>query len=261
MESSNHFLKALIILLTIISFVNSSSAALVSRKTRTTEFIKTSCSATTYPRLCITSLSRHASAIQTSPRLLAHTALSLTLNNTKSTSTMMSRLSQIHGLKQREIAAMHDCVEQLSDSVDQLRNSIGEMKKLKKGSNFDLTMNDIQTWVSAALTNDDTCTEGFAGKAMNGKVKYIVRRRIVKIAQLTSNALALINRLASLHELKNSGATHHCPQKFRITATDNCEDGIPTEKGKKAAATAKMIVLLPNVVFGWGFKEGFGKGK
>ncbi|CAL5407704.1 hypothetical protein CsSME_00029023 [Camellia sinensis var. sinensis] len=199
MESSNHFLKALIIFLTIISFVNSSSAARVSRKTRTTEFIKTSCSATTYPRLCITSLSRHASAIQTSPRLLAHTALSLTLNNTKSTSTMMSRLSQIHGLKQREIAAMHDCVEQLSDSVDQLRNSIGEMKKLKKGSNFDLTMNDIQTWVSAALTNDDTCTEGFAGKAMNGKVKYIVRRRIVKIAQLTSNALALINRLASLH--------------------------------------------------------------
>lgn len=94
----------------------------------------------------------------------------------------------------REIGAMRDCIEELSDSVDQLRNSMAEMAQLR-GSNFALTMNDIQTWVSAALTDDDTCMDGFAGKVMNGNSKIAVRERIVNVAHMTSNALALINSL------------------------------------------------------------------
>jgi pectinesterase inhibitor-like protein len=110
----------------------------------------------------------------------------------------MVELSKSRGMSPRELGAMKDCVEVLGDAVDQLQRSIGEMGKLK-GSNFQMFMSDIQTWVSAALTNEDTCTEGFAGNAMNGKVKTIVRGRIVNVAQLTSNALALVNQFASLH--------------------------------------------------------------
>ncbi|KAI8006229.1 hypothetical protein LOK49_LG07G00555 [Camellia lanceoleosa] len=143
---------------------------------------------------------------------------------------------------------MHDCVEQLSDSVDQLRNSIGEMKKLKKGSNFDLAMNDIQTWVSAALTNDDTCTEGFAGKAMNGKVKYIVRRRIVKIAQLTSNALALINRLASLHEKPAllSSSEHLAVQQLTLCITSLSSHASAIQTSPQLLAHTALSVALNN---------------
>ncbi|MBA0683441.1 hypothetical protein Goari_025101, partial [Gossypium aridum] len=54
-----------------------------------------------------------------------------------------------------------------------------------------------QTWVSVALTNKDTCMDGFSSRAMNGYVKMMVRKRIVKIAHLTSNALALINNYVS----------------------------------------------------------------
>lgn len=93
---------------------------------------------------------------------------------------------------------MKDCIEELSDSVDELRNSIGEMSQLR-GSNFNQVINDIQTWVSAALTDENTCTDGFAGKTMNGKLKIAVNGRIVNVAQLTSNALALINKYALLH--------------------------------------------------------------
>ncbi|KAH0686238.1 hypothetical protein KY285_016795 [Solanum tuberosum] len=90
------------------------------------------------------------------------------------------------------------CVEELSDTVSELRISLGEMKQLR-GRDFDMKMSDIQTWVSAALTNEDTCTEGFSGKAMNGKVKTVVRGKIVEVAHMTSNALALINALDALH--------------------------------------------------------------
>ncbi|RVX15629.1 21 kDa protein [Vitis vinifera] len=57
-------------------------------------------------------------------------------------------------------------------------------------------MSDIQTWVSAALTNDDTCMDSFSGNAMNGNVKTTVRGYILHVAQMTSVALALINNYA-----------------------------------------------------------------
>lgn len=84
----------------------------------------------------------------------------------------------------------------IDDSIDELQKSIGEIVRIRR-SNFVLIMSDLQTWVSAALTDEDTCMDGFSGRAMNGYAKMMVRKRIVKIAHLTSNALALINNYAS----------------------------------------------------------------
>lgn len=110
----------------------------------------------------------------------------------------MLKLSKSQGISPRDVAAMKDCIEELRDSVDQLRNSIGEMSQLR-GPNSNLVINDIQTWVSAALTDENTCTDGFAGKKMNGNMKIAVKGGIVNVAQLTSNALALINKYALIH--------------------------------------------------------------
>ncbi|KAH0702503.1 hypothetical protein KY285_016781 [Solanum tuberosum] len=162
------------------------------------EFIRTSCKSTTYPNLCFSSLSSRSSAIGVSPQLLAHESLSVSIETAQSTSTMMIKVAHSQGMTPREVGAMQDCVEELSDTVSELRKSLGEMKQLR-GRDFDMKMSDIQTWVSAALTNEDTCTEGFAGKAMNGKVKTVVRGKIVEVAHMTSNALALINTLDALH--------------------------------------------------------------
>lgn len=110
----------------------------------------------------------------------------------------MLKLSQRHGLKPREVGAMRDCVEELSDAVDELQRSMAEMSNFKS-ADFQLMISDVQTWVSAALTDETTCTDGFGGNGMSGNLKTVVRGRIVNIAQLTSNALALINRYASVH--------------------------------------------------------------
>ncbi|KAJ8552784.1 hypothetical protein K7X08_020177 [Anisodus acutangulus] len=163
-----------------------------------TEFIRTSCKSTTYPNLCFSSLSSRSTAIGVSPQLLAHESLTVSLETTQSTSAMMLKLAHGQGMTPREVGAMRDCVEELSDAVDELRKSLGEMKELK-GKEFGLKMNDIETWVSAALTDEDTCTEGFGGKVMNGKVKKVVRGKILEVAHMTSNALALINSLCALH--------------------------------------------------------------
>ncbi|KAJ6294508.1 hypothetical protein OIU76_022559 [Salix suchowensis] len=156
-----------LILLALSFYFNSSSAARITPQS-STEFIRTSCSTTTYPKLCYNSLSSHSSTIQTSPKLLVNAALHVTLSSAKSTSTKMSSLSHSHGLKPRE-------------------------------SNFRLMINDVQTWVSAAMTDESTCTDGFEENGMNGSLKTAVKGRIVHIAQMTSNALALINNYGVLH--------------------------------------------------------------
>ncbi|KAH6761225.1 Plant invertase/pectin methylesterase inhibitor superfamily protein [Perilla frutescens var. frutescens] len=195
----SHFLKPLASLLIILSLIYSGFAARDMGRSTSTEFIKTSCSATTYPTLCYSSLSSHASAIKQNPKLLASAALTVSLKTAVSTSADMVKLSHTAGMTPREVSTMQDCVVELSDTVDQLRNSMAEMKQLKGGSNFALLINDVQTWVSAALTDEDTCMDGFDGKFMNGGVKTAVRGNIVNVAHLTSNALALINNYASLH--------------------------------------------------------------
>ncbi|PSS04079.1 Pectinesterase inhibitor domain protein [Actinidia chinensis var. chinensis] len=110
-------------------------------------------------------------------------------------------MTKVSGMKPREYQALRDCVDNMGDTVDQLTRSIRELGRTGKsaGQNFMWHMSNVQTWVSAALTDENTCVDGFAGHAMDGNVKTAIRRRVVSVAQVTSNALALVNRFAARH--------------------------------------------------------------
>lgn len=174
--------------------------------TTSVAFIRTSCGKTTYPDLCVKSLSTYATAVQTSPAHLADVALDVSLRGAQATRDAITRLGGLGGagsssihLKPREAAAMRDCVESMGDSIGELRRAMARMADLSPGSkDLQLRIDDVQTWVSAALTEEDTCMDGFAGKDMDGPAKAEVRARIKQVAQLTSNALALVNALAVL---------------------------------------------------------------
>ncbi|KAJ9679041.1 hypothetical protein PVL29_021075 [Vitis rotundifolia] len=164
--------------------------------TNTIEFIRTSCGVTMYPKLCFKTLSAYASTIQTSPMELASAALNVSLKGAQSSSNKVLNLSKGQGLSRREAAAITDCIENMQDSVDELQQSLVAMKDLQ-GPDFQMKMSDIVTWVSAALTDEDTCMDGFEGHAMKGELKSTIRSYIVSVAQLTSNALAIINKFLS----------------------------------------------------------------
>ena len=168
------------------------------RNSADTSFIKASCRITRYPVLCFQCLSGYASTIRQSDRQLAITALSVSLSRARSTAVFSSNLTKVRGLKPREHQAVRDCIENMSDTVDRLSYSIQELGHTGKAVSQDFMwhMSNVQTWVSAALTDENTCLDGFAGRVMEGNVKTAVRRRVVEVAQVTSNALALINRFA-----------------------------------------------------------------
>ena len=61
-------------------------------------------------------------------------------------------------------------------------------------SNVMAQIDDIKTWVSAALTDETTCTDGFAGMTVSNTVKNTISNSILSVSKRISNALALINR-------------------------------------------------------------------
>lgn len=159
--------------------------------------IRSSCRATEYPRLCVRSLSAFAGAIQ-NPAQLADVALAVSLRTARSATAAMTKMAarRRRGMGRRAASVIGDCLETMGDSVDELRDSLRAIGRLNR-RNVRLQISNIQTWVSAALTDDDTCMEELAGKAIDAEVRAAVRGHITRVAQLTRNALALINTLAT----------------------------------------------------------------
>ncbi|CAI9755365.1 unnamed protein product [Fraxinus pennsylvanica] len=180
----------------------SSHYMLVIANSDPTNFIKTSCRATLYPALCIQCLSTYASTIRQSELQLAQVALAVSLSRARSASNFISKLAKRRGRKQRGYQATKDCIEIMGDTVYQLNRSIKELGRMRRrftGQDFAWHVSNVQTWVSAALTNENTCLDGFSGPAMNGNAKAAIRKRVLNVAQVTSNALALVNRFADRH--------------------------------------------------------------
>lgn len=171
-----------------------SSSSLAVSKT----FIKTSCNKTTYPKVCYNSLSPYAPIVGTSLKKLAKVSLSMTLKTAQNTSSAISKILKQKGLKKTELAIVRDCVENVKDSVYEVTLSLKSFDKLKWDSkSFDkYTMESIKTWMSAAITDEDTCMDGFEGRTVKASVKSSIRKYILKLAMVTSNALAIIDLVA-----------------------------------------------------------------
>lgn len=195
---------SLLLLTNIVIYMAGTAESAITRRANTNpvEFIKSSCRTTRYPVLCVQSLIGYASVIGHSERQLAMTALSVSISRTRSSASFVKKISQARGLKPREYRAVQDCIETIGDSVDRLSQSVRELGRTGKASGEDFVwhMSNVQTWVSSALTDDDTCLDGFAGPAMDGNVKAEIKDRVLLVAQVTSNGLALVNHFASRHQ-------------------------------------------------------------
>lgn len=186
-------LTFLFTLLLLIIMMSATMATTSSSQTYNT-YVKTACNSTTYPQICFKSLSSYASSIKSNPQKLCNYALSVTLKAARNASSTVSKLSKKKGLTQPEVGVVKDCIENIKDSVDELKQSVTAMSNLG-GADIQYQLDDIKTWVSASLTDEDTCTEGFVEQKVSTTVKNTINKSIVTVARLASNALSLIDSL------------------------------------------------------------------
>ncbi|KAK6121146.1 hypothetical protein DH2020_045134 [Rehmannia glutinosa] len=96
----------------------------------------------------------------------------------------------------REQLALADCKELLDFSVSELGWSMSEMNKIRSGFKNPNSDGNLKAWLSAALSNQDTCLEGFEGT--DRRLERYVRGSLSQVTQLIGNVLTLYTQMHSL---------------------------------------------------------------
>lgn len=192
---------SLILLITLLLFISDTQTMLVSAATSSTQtyktYVKTACIYTTYPQDCYSSLSPYASKIKSNPLKLCIYALTHALRTTKSSRSSVQKLNRTKGLSQFDEEIIEGCLDNIKYAIDALHDSLVTMKNLNQ-TDTESHLGDVKTWVSAAITDEDTCTDGYDDEdqnAINSTVKTQIEKNIAVVARFTSNALALVNHL------------------------------------------------------------------
>ncbi|XP_010259553.1 PREDICTED: 21 kDa protein-like [Nelumbo nucifera] len=159
-------------------------------------YVREACSVTRYPDVCIHSLASFSNAAKRNPRWWARAAVSVTLREAKCVAQYLAKLKKRGHLRGRSRVALADCIECFQDTIYNLHKSLGELRTLQSRT-FERQMGDVETWMSATLTDEDTCLEGF-GDQEGRQIRSSLSNRVLNVTYMTSNALALVTKLASV---------------------------------------------------------------
>ncbi|XP_020234417.1 probable pectinesterase/pectinesterase inhibitor 34 [Cajanus cajan] len=154
---------------------------------RPTQAISRTCSKTRFQTLCVNSLAEFPGSATASEKDLVHISFNVTLQHFSKALYSSAALSYA-AMPPRVRAAYDDCLELLDDAVDALARSLDTVSVGAVGRADD----DVLTWLSAALTNQDTCAEGFADAA-DGPVKEQMAGNLRDLSELVSNCLAIFS--------------------------------------------------------------------
>ncbi|XVE58377.1 hypothetical protein DITRI_Ditri04bG0164900 [Diplodiscus trichospermus] len=153
-----------------------------------TQAISKTCSKTRFPNLCLNSLLEFPGSLTASEQDLVHISFNVTLQHFSKALYMTTSISYLQ-MDPRVRSAYDDCLELLEDSIDALSRSLFSVIPSQDGNNKGGSNQDVMTWLSAALTNQDTCMEGFEG--VSGTVKNQVTPKLNDLSELVSNCLSI----------------------------------------------------------------------
>ncbi|XP_010069915.2 pectinesterase inhibitor 6 [Eucalyptus grandis] len=170
----------------------------VAARGRGPSYVQEACSVTQYRELCVRSLASFSGSAKRSPSRWARAGVSVSLSEVKNAGRYLEKVYTSRSLRGRNRAALSDCLECFQDAVDNLHKSLGLLRMLTR-NDFNDRMSDLLTWMSAALTDEDTCLDGFEGQT-GGRAVRAIHNRVQRVTYYTSNALALANKLASTGE-------------------------------------------------------------
>ncbi|XP_078438727.1 pectinesterase-like [Wolffia australiana] len=145
--------------------------------------ISRACASTLYPALCVSSLVEFPGAIDAPQSDLAHIAVNATLRQTARALARAAAADAPGRTDPLAQAAYEDCLELMGGAAAHLDRALAA---IAAGGAAD----DVRTWLSAALTNHDTCAEGLAG--LNpGRLKEKMEGFLEHQPEMASNSLAI----------------------------------------------------------------------
>ncbi|KAH7857896.1 hypothetical protein Vadar_017698 [Vaccinium darrowii] len=212
-----------------------------------TKAVQQLCQPTDYKQTCETALT--STAVNTSdPKQLIQLAFNVTVSHIGEAIKNSSLLQKAQASKDPMIQdALENCKELLEFSINDLKKSIDAV------GSFDVTkvndyVTDLKTWLSGAITYQQTCLEGFENTTgASREIGDQMTKYLQLSGELTSNGLAIITELSqSLSTFNVQGATGGS----RKLLSDEISGGFPTwvSAGRRGLLQAATAAVKPNVV-------------
>ncbi|PKI64176.1 hypothetical protein CRG98_015451, partial [Punica granatum] len=206
------------------------------RRIRPTQAISQTCGHARYPSLCMESLLEFPGTEAASEQDLVHISFNVTLQRFSKALYFTSAISSLP-MVPRVRSAYQDCLELLDDSVDVLSRSLSAV--VGGGGKRLGSTQDVMTWLSAAMTNQDTCSEGFAD--VSGTVKEQVTTRLRDLSELVSNCLAIFSASGG----EDFAGVPIQNRRRRLLGSDSLrsrEEGFPAWLGRRERRLLQMPV-------------------
>lgn len=175
------------------SNVNEHGVVMNRRELEGTAVFESVCSVTLYPDVCVSTLLAHPESRKAaSSKELATIVVKVTLYELKNLSASLgSEMSRQRITDQRSQSAVDDCLELFGYSLRQLNDSLGSLQSSEWRRQ---EADDVQTWLSASLTNQDTCIEGVNGHNYGNPM--LPDGALRKVWKLLSNSLAMVKNIS-----------------------------------------------------------------
>jgi len=189
----------LLVALAVVAGVSSrkNSGDNASSSTSSHAIIKSACSSTLYPELCLSSIASEPGLADkvSSHKNVIEQSLNITAGIVERNYFTVQKLLNEKGLTKRQKTALHDCLETIDETLDELHKAIDELKDYPSKKPLSHHADDLKTLISSAITNQETCLDGFSHDLADKKLREHLQAGQVHAEHLCSNALAMTKNL------------------------------------------------------------------
>ncbi|KAK9071185.1 hypothetical protein SSX86_009753 [Deinandra increscens subsp. villosa] len=189
--------------------------------------IKTTCTTTLYPSLCLHTLSslplnfHHENNYNNQTKLqnILQFAIQKTINRAVKSRSRTAALT----LTVQEVNWVTNCIELLDQTIYELQESIISIKPLNNGfhpPNYAA----VKNLLSAAMTNENTCIEGFSDviPTQSRRLGRYFQKSLTPIMRMISNCLAIVNYIENEYIKKSAAAG------TRLVSVETRRDHVPS---------------------------------
>nr|XP_009401623.1 PREDICTED: pectinesterase 3-like [Musa acuminata subsp. malaccensis] len=150
------------------------------------------CDGTIYPELCVSTLSvfpdLHSKSLPAVICATINATEAAVRGSAKNCTDYLNRRG--YNLDGRQRLAIGDCLDLFSQTLDELRAASAGLT-----SGASAHVDDVQTVLSAAITNQYTCLDGFSYVGKGGGYRSVIKRRLYHVSHLVSNSLAMVKKI------------------------------------------------------------------
>ncbi|PUZ56980.1 hypothetical protein GQ55_5G391800 [Panicum hallii var. hallii] len=159
------------------------------------------CDGTLYPDVCLSTLSDIPDLHKKPLPDVICAAVNRTEDVVTATASNCSSYLRERSLSARDRLAISDCLELLSTTMDDLQATVADLESpaATNGSASAVgarrvTLDHVMTVLSAAITNQYTCLDGFAYQN-GGRVRRYIEPTLHHVSRMVSNSLAMAKKL------------------------------------------------------------------